>query len=281
MVVAPAGTINAGTVYVATSSTESPVIVIKPDGTVTPVNSGETLIKPIVRLAVAPFGTPNAGTVYVDSGGSQTQISQINTDLSVTAVATIKGVNNEPVTSGLAVAPSDSSRPGSLYVLNHDIGRGTSVTIISPTGKIDTVEVPPGPLAIVATPAGIPNASAVHLLTVAGSQKPLAATLTTIDSDESTRSTAIDVADRLATLAIAPPGIPGAGTIYINLGTGIETVGLDGSVSSAAEANGSLVGLAVAPTGASNAGVVYSIDLPPDAGKGLQSCKTGRHRPDL
>ena len=66
--IAPAGTPNAGTIYVSsyvTNDTVGTVSVIRPNGT-----KGATITvgKSPCLPAVAPAGTPNAGTIYVPNG---------------------------------------------------------------------------------------------------------------------------------------------------------------------------------------------------------------------
>jgi DNA-binding beta-propeller fold protein YncE len=117
--VAPAGTPNAGDVYVTATvnNGNSPSVLLAFD------SSGHSIQSPITvgylseGVAVAPAGTPNAGDVYVTSltgagngtGGTLTVVSPTNT---VIGTPINFGSGNQP--SGVAVSPLT----GEVYLVN-------------------------------------------------------------------------------------------------------------------------------------------------------------------
>ncbi len=250
VVVAPAGTPDAGTVYVTSLDGPDEQRAFRQGHTVSVIDPGATTVTAAIdvadgaaELAIAPAGTPNAGTLYVSGGHAVSVI-----DPGATGVATTIPVDG--LAGNLAIAPDGTPNAGTVYLLSRD---GTLSVIDPNTNTVTgTIDVGSGAENLAIAPAGTPKAGTVYV--AAGSSVSVIAPGTT------SLATTIDVgtADKLV---IAPAGTPKAGTVYVNdynagtlsaIDPNTNIVAATFSVESTA-----LAGMEVAPAGAPNAGTVY------------------------
>ena len=267
MVIAPAGTPNAGTVYVANPGIfgkgrdGNTVTAIKPDGVTSTITVGDVP----EGMVIAPLGTPNAGTLYVSNygnNGAGNTVSVVRPDGTISTF-TISGQTPSPP----AVAPTGTPNAGTVYVIGKS-GDSGILTVLLPTGGVKTSAAAVGYCGqgVVIAPLGTPHAGSVYVCdegpaSSGGEAGGEGSTVTEIRPDGTT--TMIAVGKGAGGVAIAPAGTPNAGTIYVaNVGSyakpgnTISTVAPDGTTATLAV--GTQPGLPViAPKGTPNAGSVY------------------------
>ena len=127
LAVAPAGTPNAGTVYIVNAGTTSAMgalSVVGPDASVASVIPiGTTTLG---ALAIAPAGTPKAGTIYLanfSSPGAPGHTVSVIGPGATTASAIDVGIRPD----ALAIAPAGTPNAGTVYVSNE--GTATSLGV--------------------------------------------------------------------------------------------------------------------------------------------------------
>ncbi len=221
--IAPAGTPNAGTVYVINNDwfgDGNTVTSIGPDGSTTSTTVGRD---PGVFAFAGP-GTPNAGTFYVHS--SDGTVTAIKPDGTSTTAAVVP----EGSLARMAVAPEGTPNAGILYILyvleNGEPGAGATVTAVKPDGTSTTTGVTTaGGLAI--APAGTANAGTVYV----GGENAGRGAVTALRPDGSTITTNVG-GDSIRGSVIAQEHTPNAGTVYcFNDRGGVTAIQPDGGSS--------------------------------------------------
>ena len=270
-VIAPAGTPNAGTVYLnnqGASYDGKTVATIEPNGTTSLIAVGSAPEHPVI----APAGTPNAGTVYVSNLGSANAdgntVTAIATDGTTKTITVGKGP-----TPGV-IAPAGTTNAGMVYISNtgSKTSDGETITVIKPDGTTTTVKAGTRPVSGVIAPAGTPNAGTLYVPD-AGSAAPGASgvgTFVTVVSPagESTNIAVSGGGVPSATPLVAPAGAANAGTVYFILSRTIAVLKPDGTVDRIQVLPTDAVGLgsaAVAPADAPNAGYVYAVNSSRDS----------------
>jgi YVTN family beta-propeller protein len=218
--VAPAGTPNAGDVYVANinSADQGIVNVISPTNqilTTINLNGGPpgAAIGPY-GLAVAPAGTPNAGDIYVTLTNPASQ-NIVNVISPTNQVLTFLDLG-QGLPEGVAVS-GGGANAGDVYVPN--FGSNT-VSVISPTNQIlTTVTVGNGPTGVAAAPAGAANAGDVYV----GNSSDIAVSV--IDPANTVYN--LVVGSGPSGVAVAPTTTPTAGYVYVTNTSGNNVAVLD------------------------------------------------------
>lgn len=107
--IAPAGTVQAGTIYVTTTAgadSAGSVLVVKPGGTrpssTIPVGNNPC------SAVVAPMGTPNAGTLYVADCGDNTVA------IIAPGSSKAKSISLDKVIGGIDVVPAGVTGAGTI-----------------------------------------------------------------------------------------------------------------------------------------------------------------------
>lgn len=172
--IAPAGTPNAGTVFIPDSRTGTVSVIAPHAGSAATVRVG---VGPTEAL-IAPAGTPTtARTAYVANIGHDGQniITVIAPHATKTAHTIPVGnegdgthINgNDFVFGGFTIAPAGTPEAGTLYIPHHGAGAGSTVSVIAPHATTATnMKVGKGPISAVVAPAGAPNAGTVYVLNV-------------------------------------------------------------------------------------------------------------------
>lgn len=166
MVVAAAGTPNAGSVYVlhqSDSASSKPGFVswIKADHSVQSITVG---IEP-ADLVIGPPTAPNAGSVYVSNLTSHS-ITAISPDGHVVDIPMPTGASTARMPGAIAVAPGGTPNQGTIYVATDSQapdGGGTRITAIAPEGTVSSYAVPRAIIqSLVVMPVGTPDAGLVY-----------------------------------------------------------------------------------------------------------------------
>ncbi|WP_328916020.1 MULTISPECIES: hypothetical protein [unclassified Streptomyces] len=215
LVVAPAGTPNAGTVYALLTGEETAdrvMTVLRPDGTTATVPLPAA---PLLAL-VAPAGTPDAGTVYVSGTPSAGSAPP------VVAYGPTGKIRTLVAGYVKAVAPAGTPAAGTLYVeqnvdATHDklvavAPSGATQTLIAQVDGVDTLEVE-------VAPAGTPGAGTLYVVAYAANGMRVHVI------PPSGGGSVVDLPDGKTGITVAPAGGPNAGWAYVvnvNGDTGAE-----------------------------------------------------------